>query len=397
MNKDVLFITHFVDDFDKLGNGRFNYIIDKLAEESLDIELVTSTFSHNKKKKREKINKEYSYKVTLISEPGYKANVSIERFYSHFIMGINLKKYLYSRKKPDVIYCSVPSLDIAFVTAKYAKLFNIKLIIDIQDLWPEAFKMIFSVPMISDIFFYPMKKKANYIYKMADEIVAVSQTYLNRALEINNKSQNSKNVYLGTNLEYFDVDHSSTYKNKKKEIRLVYIGTLGQSYDIKLVIDSLYILKNNGIKNVKFILMGDGPLATHFEQYAASLNVSCEFKGRLSYAKMVDILSTCDIAINPIKAKSAGSIINKVGDYAAAGLPVINTQESEEYRQLIDDYNAGFNCITGNNEDVSSKLLELINNKELREKMGANNRRLAEERFDRGKTYKEIIDLILNI
>ncbi len=36
----------------------------------------------------------------------------------------------------------MPSLDVAKVAAKYAKENNIRFIIDIQDLWPEAFRMV---------------------------------------------------------------------------------------------------------------------------------------------------------------------------------------------------------------------------------------------------------------
>ena len=109
---------------------------------------------------------------------------------------------------------------------------------------------------------------------------------------------------------------------------------------------------------------------------------------------MVSELCLCDIAINPIKENSAASIINKVGDYAAAGLPIINTQESEEYRRLVEEYDIGFNCKNNNPEDIAKKIKILVDNKELRELKGKNNRRLAEEKFDRKKTYKEIIKLI---
>ena len=40
----------------------------------------------------------------------------------------------------------------------------------------------------------------------------------------------------------------------------------------------------------------------------------------MSYEDMVQTLVQCDIAVNPIIKGAAQSIINKVGDYAAAGL-----------------------------------------------------------------------------
>ena len=51
-------------------------------------------------------------------------------------------------------------------------------------------------------------------------------------------------------------------------VRIAYIGTLGHSYDIPLVINSIKYLNEKGINNLKFIIMGDGPLKEEFENYA---------------------------------------------------------------------------------------------------------------------------------
>lgn len=392
-------ITHFTKVPGESGNGRFSYLAEKLSVTDINLEVATSSFSHKNKKQRVDLDNQLEkvdYKLTTIYEPGYNTNVSIKRFYSHHVFGKNINKYLKTRKKPDLIYCSVPSLDVAATVARYAKENNIKFIIDIQDLWPEAFKMVFDMPIISNMIFYPMNKKADYIYKSADKIITVSETYLNRALAVNSKVNEGKVVFLGTELSKFDeVFISNKCKEKpENEIWITYIGTLGHSYDLTCVFDALEILKNKGVNNLRFIVMGDGPLKQKFEEYAQEKQINTMFTGRLPYTEMVGMLGVCDIAVNPIKAGSAGSIINKVGDYAAAGLPVVNTQESLEYRDLLNKYKAGLNCVNGDAVDVADKLLYLIKNPEIREEMGKYNRILAEEKFDRGKTYQEIIELI---
>jgi len=397
MKKDILLIAHFCSDFDGKGNNRFNYLANLFANNGFGVELVTSDFSHNKKVKREKeISEDLSYKVTFIKEPIYKKNISLKRFYSHYIMAKNLKKYLESRKKPSVIYCSVPSLDIAATAANYAKVNDIKFIIDVQDLWPEAFQMIFNLPIISNIIFYPMKKKADYIYKTADEIVAVSETYKDRALEVNKKVEEGKVVFLGTELGKFD----ETFSNNKcqgkpdDEIWIAYAGTLGHSYDLTIVFNALEILSNKGYKNLKFVVMGDGPLKEKFEKYSKEKKINTLFTGRLPYAEMVGMLGVCDIAVNPISKGAAQSIINKHGDYAAGGLPVVNTQECIEYRKLVDGYKMGLNSNNNDEVDLSEKLITLLSDAELRKEMGRNSRKLAEEKFDRKRTYLEIITMI---
>lgn len=383
------------------GNNRFTYLLDKIDCEKNEIELITSNFIHETKKYRtipDDIIKKTKYKITLLSEPQYHKNISLKRVYSHFSFAKKVCNYLKKiENKPNIIYCAIPSLDVAKVVVKYAKKNNIKLIIDIQDLWPEAFNMVFDFPIISNIVFNPMKKKADYIYANSDVIIAVSETYLNRALKVNKKAKVGLSVFLGTDLDYFD----ECARNNKvifndNITRIAYIGTLGTSYDIKSIIDSIGLLKENGINNIKFIIMGDGPLKKELVQYSANKKVDCEFTGRLGYEKMVGLLCSCDIGVNPIVGKSVASIINKVGDYAASGLPVINTQNSDEYRKLLLDYSAGINCENGNINDIANNLQKLINDENLRKKLGKGNRVLSEEKFNRKKTYMEILKFIMD-
>ena len=82
------------------------------------------------------------------------------------------------------------------------------------------------------------------------------------------------------------------------------------------------------------------------------------------------------------------SIINKVGDYAAAGLPVLNTQECPEYRDLVTGYEMGINCENGDVAQMAEAMARLTEDASLRTRLGAGNRRLAEERFDRAATYR---------
>lgn len=397
MKKRILIIANFTRLPWEKGNSRFPYIIDLINKEKYEVELVTSSFSHSDKKQRENKSEEINldYKITLIDEPGYKKNVSLKRFYSHRVFAKNVEKHLGEIKKPDVIYCAVPSLDVAKVAAKYAENNDIKFIIDIQDLWPEAFKMVFKVPVISDIIFYPMKKKADYIYSRANNIVAVSKTYANRAAVVNKQFEKKLSVYLGTDLGKFDETRKlNRISHNDDVIRIAYIGTLGSSYDIKCVIDSLKILNDKGIRNILFVVMGNGPLQEEFEAYAKEQKVNCDFTGRLAYDEMIGRLCACQIAVNPIRKGSAGSIINKVGDYAAAELPVVNTQESKEYRKLVEDYQIGFNIETSNAVEMAEKIEMLYNDEALRKRLGKNNRKLAEEKFDRANTYKKIKELI---
>ncbi len=393
--KDIVIIANFCRDFSVNDNGRFMYLCKELSKEH-NVEIITSDFNHGRKEHKKPLEIEWPFKITFLHESGYPTNVCIQRFYSHIVWGKSVKKYLKSRKKPDVIYCAVPSLTGPLAAAKYCKKNNVKFIVDVQDLWPEAFKMVLRIPVVSDVIFAPFNWLANGIYKRADEVVAVSDTYVNRVLSVNKKCTSGHTVFLGTRLETFDeFVKNNPVEKPDNELWVGYCGTLGASYDITCVIDALVKIRDRGIAPPKFMVMGDGPRKAEFESYAQEKNVDATFTGRLPYDQMCGRLCACDIAVNPITKGAAQSIINKHGDYAASGLPILNTQECEEYRDLVSGYNMGYNCNNDDANDLADKLLVLMQNASERFEKGNNARRCAEEKFDRKNSYKEIIDVIL--
>jgi glycosyltransferase involved in cell wall biosynthesis len=393
---DIVIVANFCKCFDAKGNDRFLYIADNLCKNH-NVEIITSDFSHVHKRHKDWNADTSAYKITQLHETGYPKNVCLKRFYSHYTWGKNVNKYLKKRKKADVVYCAVPSLTAARETAVYCKKNNIRFIVDVQDLWPEAFQMIFNIPVISNVIFAPFKFLANGIYKRADEIIAVSQTYVNRALQVNKKKKKGQAVFLGTDLKTFDENVQNNLVSKPDgEVWLAYCGTLGSSYDLTCAIDAIALLKDKCNKKLKFVVMGDGPRKGEFEIYAKEKGIYCDFKGVLPYDKMCGLLSACDININPITRGAAQSIINKHADYAASGHPVVSTQESQEYRNLVDDYKMGFNCRNNDASALAEKIWMLMNDDNLRISMGNNARRCAEERFDRRMSYQKIFNIIEN-
>lgn len=393
---DIVIISEFSEDFSRTDNDRFLYLAKMLTSSSDDnkVEIITSSFRHTTKKHRSEPAAVWPFKITFIEEPGYPKNVCLKRFQSHHVWGKNVLNYIKNReKKPDVIYCAVPSLTGPNLVAKYCEKESIRFIIDVQDLWPEAFQMVVNIPVISDICFAPFTVMANGIYKRADAICAVSDTYCQRAANVNKKVKDTTTVFLGTELATFDryAAENPVLEKKEDEVWLAYCGTLGSSYDLTCVIDALALL-NDG--RIRFIVMGDGPKKDEFEAYAKQKKVRAKFVGRLTYDAMCSLLSACDITINPITHMAAQSIINKHADYAASGTPVVSTQESDEYRKLIEQYQMGFNCRNNDSADLAEKIKKLTEDKTLRENMGLHARKCAEERFDRKIAYIKLTKVI---
>lgn len=397
----VMILTNYVG-ADSLGNNRFKDLAGRLANRGVKVELVTSDFSHAKLEKRTDFGK-VDYDIVLVGEPGYKRNVSMTRLVSQYVFARRVGRYLEAKVQvPDLIICAVPPPELGRVGARYAQRAGVPFVVDIQDLWPEAFGLVLRRPKLINILFRRMRKSSLMAYRAADLIVGVSKTYVDSALRYIDIPKNSKVVHLGTNAKAFDEarslgDLGATSQSKLP--KLVYVGTLSHSYDLQLVMDALVVLRQRApsYSELELMVLGDGPMRAIFENHAKTHDLNVTFHGRLAHADMVLEMCKCEIAVNPISMGSTGSVINKVSDYAAAGLAVVNTQESPEYRILLDQYKAGINCNPGDVYSVADAIECLVEDAATRLSMGVNNRKMADELFDRDASYESLVDDLLRL
>lgn len=385
-----------VSNYTNSQTSRFIYLARLFSNRGHDVTVITSDFCHTTKKTKDKRPQYKGINVVYLHEEGYSSNVSVHRLISHYKWGKNVGKYLRENVTPDVVYCAVPSLTAARESADYCKSHGIPFIVDIQDLWPEAFGMVIKNKLLQ-MGFLPMKWYADSIYASADFIISVSDTYVNRALKVNKKLKTGVTSFLGNDGELFDKCRNLHLLNRMDdEIILGYVGSMSTSYDIPCVFDALAkVVKRGKVKKaIRFVLIGSGTDENKFKEYGKKIYPNHVFCGRKPYDIMVGMLCDCDIVINPIVKGSVASIINKVGDYAMSGIPVINTQESPEYRDLVERYQCGINCGCGNSDDVAMAIEKLALDADLRKLMGANAIRLAKERFDRRYSYVKIVEAI---
>lgn len=397
-NMDILMIVHTMGTLDPKDNDRFTYIARKIlsVHKAAKIEIVTSDFEHHKKSYRYRaIAKKHPFDITFLHENAYNKNISIQRIIGHLSFAVRLKEYLEKRSKPDVIYCAVPPLLSANVVATYAKKNHIKLITDIQDLWPESFKIALGNSIVSDILLSPLSLLANRIYKKSDVIFAVSETFADRARSCCSKTSIVKSVFLGTDLTEIDNSIIDIEKKPVDEFWIAYVGNIGASYDFETLFSALSIVKKELNAKIVLHILGDGDMRKSVENLSKKYFSDTVFYGYLPYDEMFSVLKSCDIAVNPIVKNSVSSIVNKVGDYAAAGIATINTQNSKEYRRLLKKYNAGVNTKPENPRSLANAIIRLYRDTDMCKEMGINNRKLYDDYFDRSRTYTAIVKEML--
>lgn len=397
--KKIWVIAPFTEINTLKNRDRFQYIANELSK-NYETHLFTSDFIHIEKKYCNKeVKNKYSYNVHLIHEIGYKKNISIRRAISHISFALNLRKKIKELEKPDLIYCAYPMMTSAFFMENYAKKNKIPFILDIQDTWPESISAgINTDNYIVKLLMYPFTLYANAIYRKADLIIGVSETYVERGRVKNCKSKEFISVYIGAEGNKFDNIVVKDLKGSKDEMWITYIGTLSHSYDIMTAIKAFDLLKENS--NIKLQILGEGPELEILKEEAKNLKLldkTIFFRGMLPYEEMISYLKNSDVALNAIKGKALQTITNKFGDYVSAGLPILNCCSSQEVLNLIQSKKLGLNYISKNPESLKEKILEILKTKEKLGEYSENCKKFAKEKFDRKESYKIIFGKIKKI
>ncbi len=384
------------------GTSRFSYLASFLSKKGYKVDLIGSTFGHFDKALRD-IDRlramSLPYNLVFISEPGYKKNVDVRRIYSNYFLARNTLRYLKNNiKKYDLVYCVIPPNVLSAKVSRFCHENNVPCIIDVEDLWPEAMKMVFKLPIISNILFYPYRKDARTTYRYAKGVVGTSDEYTMRAFKERNQDIPMATVYVGCELENYDTGvtkYADNIEKPKDEFWVTYAGSIGASYDIKTLIDAAGIILRQGRDNIKFYILGTGSLKEEMETYAKEKGCSSvTFEGYVEYQKMAAFLSKSDILINSYIKNAPQSIVTKVGDYLSSGRPMINTLGSEEFCRLVKEEGFGLNVEAENPQELADAIDKLYGDDALREEMGRNARSLAERKFDRKEAYMEVVRMI---
>lgn len=398
--KRIAVITMGVKLNNENGYTRFRFLSEFLAGKGYKVDLITTTFQHWDKKQRDlsKIKKEeYPFHLRFIKEPGYKKNVDLKRIRSHRIAAKNLKKMLEKDGAYHLIYCEIPPNDVALTAARYAKKHQIPFVVDVNDLWPEAMYMALDIPVVSKLLFSPFLRDAEKVYGLCAGVIGTSDEYTNRPFKRKKRIIPKRTVYVGNELSVFDAGadaYMPEIEKDEKEFWVTYAGTIGTSYDIKTMILTADYLKKKGYKDIHIKILGGGPLKEELEKLAGGLKGNVEFAGYVPYEKMAAYLKKSDVLVNSFVKKAPQSIVTKIGDYLAAGKPMINTCSSPEFRAKVEKDGFGINVEAEDKILLADAVLELYCNAGEREIMGKKARQIAQEQFDRPNSYKMIVDLM---
>lgn len=366
--------------------NRFWYLAELLSQ-SHDVLLITSNFKHYDKSFRRPEDAEAAsqgrLKVMLLEESGYGKNVSLGRLASHHRFVRHFEKWLENCRpgEQDIVYSAYPLIATNLLLGKHKARLGYKLIVDVQDVWPESFSSV--VPFLKKVphNLLPFASRANQAYRYADALVAVSQTYLDRAKETN-PNVPGEVVYIGADFPKLDAAPAKDFGDDKT--RFFYLGTLSYSYDVETVCKGVLKLLDAG-ENVELHIMGGGPDLEKLKQHE---NRAIKFYGYLPYADMISIAKGCDIAVNAIHSHAMQSVTNKLSDYMALQKPILNSQTNAEVLSLLnllphENYRSGdVDSFVQAAKDILKRKNDPVQSDEI------------VRRFRRDISYRKIVNLI---
>lgn len=389
--------------------GRYAFLGHLLADRGHNVTWWSSNFCHGTKDFRgnggERIRASENLEIILVKTPRYSHNLSLRRIWNHYTYarGFLAQATTYPQA-PDVIIASVPPLLAARAALSWAQKRGARAIVDIQDIWPEAFDVAFAPRFrpVARMLLWPIRRLADRIYDRADGITAVSQKFLIRGVSVSRCKQKGIVVPLCVDIRLYDQcldrqDVDVTYaKHAAAEFWAIYIGTIGKSYDIKTILQAASKMGAD-LPDIKFLVVGDGPQLAEMQRFAQReglLNVT--FIGMMSYVHLTHLMRHCDAGLNAIAFGSGISMPNKCFDYMAAGLPLVNSIEGE-LQQMIAEENIGLQYKAGDAESLMNAVVQLYRNPPERLAMGARARRLAQEKFDMNATYATFERLVTTL
>ncbi len=279
----------------------------------------------------------------------------------------------------DAIHACNPPDDI-FLIGAFFKLFGKRFLFDHHDINPELYEAKFGR---RDFFYRLMLAWERWTFRFADVSIATNESYRRIAIERGRMAPDRVFVVRsGPKLDRLkQVPPVETLKQGRPYL-VGYVGVMGRQEGIDYLLRAVrHIVHNLGRADIHFGLVGGGTSLEEMKRYARELGVEdhVTFTGRVPDQQMLEMLNTADVCVNPDVANEMNdkSTMNKIMEYMALGKPVVQFDLTEGRYSAQD---ASLYARPNDEVDLAEKIVHLIDQPELRSRMGEiGRRRVVEE------------------
>lgn len=348
-------------------NVRTGKFVNDYVKKGYDVIYVTSDFDHMTKKRYCFNEYKNSKQLHVIS---YKKNLSISRILSHLMFSYKTF-YMLLACKPELVYVEVPNNSLVKSSAKYKKINNAEIIVDVFDMWPESMP-VKTKNMIVNRGFNIWRNFRNKNLKFADQIWIECDYY--------RELLSAQKINLPMETKYLTLENAETSietKVSEDEIDLCYLGSINNIIDISLIEKIVSELAKN--KRTRIHIIGDGERKDEFLEILKQNSIEIIDHGKVyEIDKLQEIFNQCWFGVNVLREGLAIGITMKSISYFRGGLPIINTVQGDTSR-FVEECNIGINV---DRHDVKSCVSRILNiTKDDLACMKNNTRNLFEQKF----------------
>jgi glycosyltransferase involved in cell wall biosynthesis len=277
--------------------------------------------------------------------------------------------------KPDVIHTHLSAIRYAFVPA-----FLLKVPVKVHTIHNVAQKETDKIGIL-------IQKIAFKFFKFTP--VSLSFENYKTTQQVYGKRINSPIIYNGIPTQLFKQNNT---KKSTNELVIIHIGRFMEQKNHQLLIDSFEeVVKLH--RDVKLWLVGDGPLFNSIKQYVTQKKLEEKIRFLGNIIDIPGVLSRADIFV---LSSDWEGIPLTILESMASGLPVITTNVGG-VAELVENNRSGIIVPPKDKEALVTALLKLIENAELRKKMGEEGQRIARERFDISSCFDNYLKLYWEI
>ncbi|MFA7314318.1 MAG: glycosyltransferase family 4 protein [Candidatus Magasanikbacteria bacterium] len=278
--------------------------------------------------------------------------------------------------KPDIVHCHSSSA--AFLTrlairGKYKTIYT-------------AHGWGFNIgmnPLVRFLVLLTEKINAGY----TDKYICVSEFVKDLALKYKLAGEEKMTVIYNGITSTVD-SRQSTVSSK---VNLIFVGRLAEPKRPEMIIEVISNFEKEIQDKIQFTIVGDGPKRKYLEQLAKEKKVNVFFTGNLEHGEVMKELSKNDIFVF---ISAWEGFPYTILEALSVGLPVIASNVGG-VGEIVD--NTVGRLVENNAGKISQALLELINNPELRLKLGKNGMVLVEGKFSLESMLKKTEEVYQNI
>ncbi|MFH1457110.1 MAG: glycosyltransferase family 4 protein [Patescibacteria group bacterium] len=288
-----------------------------------------------------------------------------------------LPQLLFKLKKFDVVQLHYPffgTAEIAWLAKKFGLIKKLVIFYHMDFLPKNIFFNFFSLPD-------KLIKKS--LLNSADKIIVSSLDYINE-LSIKKYFKNNKEKFVdipfGSQFAGVEVKEKPFHKIRAG---ILFVGVLDRAHrfkgvDVLLKSFKKVLEKNN---NIKLNIVGGGNMKEEYIKLAKKLGVinKVNFAGKVSDEELKNYYNNCDFLVLPStdSGEAFGLVLVEAMSF---GKPVI-ASNLPGVRTVCEDNINGFLVEPRNINDLYNKMLKLIENKDLAEKIGKKSRELVDEKY----------------